>query len=398
MYFKNVLGNSVVKNSLLEEFNSDRIPHGQLFYGGDSSQQLPMALAFVTYLFCKNKVGKDSCGECFNCAQMFKLTHPDLHFFYPTIKIQKSKEKISESKSYFPEFQKQLIDNPNLSIDQWSDSLKSSKNPTIRTADLNELCKISNLRSYQGGYKVFIIWGAETIVQKSSSILLKTIEEPAPKTIFIFITNNKHNLLSTIQSRLQEKKFSKIEHHILRKNFETIFPDLDGSRIEHYIISNNNNYTDILTALKNSSDKNAIINDFVEWIRLCFLSTTKTAKHREQSVIVKIVNWSNNIGKLDKSYQSKFIRIATAVFRSAFLLNYNRPIGSDIAIDHADFGIASFSKYVQNHNIFEIFTLLSDAHYYLLQYGNSRIIFLDLSFALGKLLHKTNKIEFGNEK
>ena len=150
--------------------------------------------------------------------------------------------------------------------------------------------------------------------------------------------------------------------------------------------------------MEDSCDKNIIIDDFVEWIRLCFLSTTKSAKYREHSVIVKIVNWSNNISKLDKSYQSKFISIATAVFRSAFLLNYNNPIPSDIKIEHADFGIVSFSKYVQNHNIFEIFTLLSDAHYYLLQYGNSKIIFLDLSFALGKLLHKTKKIEFCNEK
>ena len=83
MYFKSVLGNSQIKNSLLKEFYSDRIPHAQLFYGGDSSQQIPMALAFVTYLFCEQKSKTHSCGTCMNCVQMFKLTHPDLHFFLP---------------------------------------------------------------------------------------------------------------------------------------------------------------------------------------------------------------------------------------------------------------------------------------------------------------------------
>ena len=104
MYFKSVLGNSIVKNSLLEEFNSDRIPHGQLFYGGDSSQQLPMALAFVTYLFCEKKREEDSCGECINCTQMFKLTHPDLHFFIQLLKFKRIKKKYRKVKLIFLNF------------------------------------------------------------------------------------------------------------------------------------------------------------------------------------------------------------------------------------------------------------------------------------------------------
>tara|TARA_B100001250_G_scaffold259548_1_gene223502 strand:+ start:8707 stop:9885 length:1179 start_codon:yes stop_codon:yes gene_type:complete len=388
MYFKSVLGNNSVKNSLLREFHSNRIPHGQLFYGEDSGQKLGMALAFVTYLFCDKKIEKDSCGKCVNCVQMFKLTHPDLHFFYPTIKIQKNKEKTSESKASFPRFQKAMLENPNLTTAQWAKNFNSSKSPTIRAADLNTLCKISNLKSYQGGYKVFIIWGAETIVAKSSSILLKTIEEPAPKTIFIFISNNPEKLLSTIKSRLQEKKFTKLDDNVLLKKIKMTHPHLENEVIQNLILSNKNNYLDIVHSLENDSDQALIINDFVEWVRLCFLSVNKNAKYQENSVIVKIVEWSNSISKLEKTYQMKFVKIATSIFRSAFLLNYNPLFIESIKIEHPDFSIKKFSEHITGSNISEIFSLLSSSHYYLSQYGNSKIIFLDLSFSLGKLLHK----------
>jgi len=388
MYFKSVLGNNSVKKSLLKEFHANRIPHGQLFYGGDSSQQLPMALAFVTYLFCQQKTETESCGKCINCVQMFKLTHPDLHFFYPTIKIQKNKEKTSESKLYFPNFQKTMLKNPNLTIDQWAKNLNSSKSPSIRTADLNTLCKISNLKSYQGGYKVFIVWGAETIVKKSSSILLKPIEEPAPKTLFIFISNDKQQILSTIKSRLQEKKFTKLTEETLLEKIKITHPHIEDSLIKNMIISNKNNYVDIINSLDESSDQMLIINDFIEWVRLCFLSINKRAQYQDNSVAVKIVEWSNGISKLDKTYQMKFLEIATTIFRSAFLLNYNTKLAESVKIENPDFNLKSFAKYIKSSNISKIFSLLSKTHYYLSQYGNSKIIFLDLSFTLGKLLHE----------
>ena len=282
-----------------------------------------------------------------------------------------------------------MVKNPNLTIGQWVKNLNSSKSPTIRAADLNTLCKISNLRSYQGGYKVFIVWGAETIVTKSSSILLKTIEEPAPKTIFIFISNDRQRLLSTIKSRLQEKKFTNIPENILTEKIKIMYPHLEDKLIKSLIVSNKNNYVDVVESIEESSDQNLIINNFIEWVRLCFLSINKNAKYQNHSVIVKIVEWSNDISKLDKAYQMKFVKIATAIFRSAFLLNYNGHIVDNIQIENPDFNIKKFSEHIKRSNIGDIFSLLSTTHYYLSQYGNSKIIFLDLSFTLGKLLHKT---------
>ncbi len=396
MYFKNVLGNRVLKDLLIKESSSNQIPHAQLFVGGDQSQHIPMALAFATYLFCKEKSKLDSCGRCDNCIKMAKLLHPDLHFFYPTIKSQKGEERASESKKFFSAFQKMLLENPTLSIDGWNKKLKATKNASIRSADLLEICKIANFRSYEGEYKVFIIWCAEKIIQKSSSILLKTLEEPNPKTIFILISNNSNNLLATIKSRLQIKKFEKINADLMLEYFTEKYPGIDRESIEKAIIENNQNYQNILNTLDNSLYQNDIIKVFIYWIRLCFLSIKCRAKcmnpktNQIELVIIQLINWSNYISGLEKAFQIKFVKISSDIFRHAFLINYNMKFPIHSTINDPDFNIANFSKYINNHNISPIFSLLSNTHYYLNRYANSKILFLDLSLALGKLLHKKN--------
>jgi len=217
--------------------------------------------------------------------------------------------------------------------------------------------------------------------------LLKTIEEPAPKTIFIFISNKKEKLLPTIKSRLQEKIFSKISNDILLKIIKINNPNLSDVLITKTILENNNNYFEIITSLEDSSNQDLIINDLVEWIRLCFLSKNKNSKYQDNSVVVKLVEWSNAVSKMDKTYQIKFMQTAARFFRSAFLLNYNHNTKEDVKIEHPDFNMENFANYINNSNISAILTLLSKTHYYLSQYGNSKIIFLDLSFTLGKLLH-----------
>ena len=396
MYFKSVLGNSNVKRLLLQECENNRIPHAQLFFGEESSQQLPMAMAFAMYLFCKNKSDEDSCGKCSGCTKMFKLMHPDLHFFYPTIKTQKGEEKISESKKSFPEFKKIVLEHPQLDIEDWERGLGSAKKPSIRSADLSTICELSGLRAYEGGYKVFIIWSAEKIAKKSSSILLKTLEEPSAKTIFILICNNPDALLSTIQSRLQIKQFKKIKDSILFGHLREKYPDFDEKVITNSITEYNNSYHSIINRLNNSEAKDEIINEFIYWIRLCFLSTTKNSKcmnpktKKTESVIAQLVDWCSFMNTLEKVSQIKFVSVGSVIFRHAFLLNYSVNYSLGPKVENSDFDINSFSKYVQHYNISEIFSLLSNAHYYLARYANSKILFLDLSFSLGKLLHKKN--------
>tara|TARA_B100000902_G_scaffold50725_1_gene57471 strand:+ start:3731 stop:4921 length:1191 start_codon:yes stop_codon:yes gene_type:complete len=396
MYFKNILGNDLVKKLLLTEFHSNRIPHAQLFCGEDASQQLPMALAFSSFIFCKQRESNDACGKCTSCIKMLKLSHPDLHFFYPTIKIQKGEEKNSESKTYFPQLQKTLLDNPSVNIDDWEADLHATKKASIRSTDLIKMCDLANLRSYEGEYKVFIVWGADKIMQRSSSILLKTLEEPRAKTIFILIANQPNKILSTIKSRLQIKRFEKINTNILTEHLLKEFPDINKNTIKSEINNCNNNYYDLMNKFNKNNNDDNIINEFIYWIRLCFLCVNPKSKcinpknNEVESVVLQLINWCNMIAVSDKGFQNKILNKASKIIREGFLLNYNLPISINEKTKHPNFNINLFSNYIQQNNISEILSLLSNVNYYLNRYANSKILFLDLSFNLGRLLNKKN--------
>ena len=394
MYFKNVLGNDLVKKLLIAEFHSNRIPHAQLFCGEDSSQQLPMALAFSSFIFCKKRESNDACGKCTSCIKMLKLSHPDLHFFYPTIKTQKGEEKNSESKKCFPELQKVLLNNPTININDWESNLHATKKASIRSIDLIKMCDLANLRSYEGEYKVFIVWGADKIIQRSSSILLKTLEEPRAKTLFILIANQPNKMLSTITSRLQIKRFEKINTNILAEHLLKKFPHINKGTIKSDINNCNNNYHDLVNKLNENNNDDNITNEFIYWIRLCFLCINPKSKCMNtknnivESVVVQLINWCNDISSSDKNFQSKLISKASEVIREGFLLNYNLPTSISEKTEHPNFNINLFSNYIQQNNISEILSLLSNVNYCLNRYANSKILFLDLSFNLGKLLNK----------
>ena len=397
MYFKNILGNQAIKNLLSKEIADNRIPHGQLFTGASGSGKLPMALAFSTYLFCKNKTNLDACGKCSSCIKMLKLTHPDLHFVYPTIspKTTSSKKLISESKKYFPAFQKAVLKNPYLSVQEWGKLLGgNNKRSGIRKSDILVMCKLARLRSYEGVYKVFIIWCAEKMNPEASSALLKSLEEPTSKTIFILISDHCHNLLTTIRSRVQTKNFKKIDADIILKTINANHPELDVELIKDYIIESDCNYSSVLNSVNSNLGADESCDEFIKWIRLCFLSANKKAKFVDPDtkekipVIPTLIDWCNNISDLERDLQIMFLIKASEIFREGFLLNYESVLTKRTNISKLDFNMANFSQHIKNHNICEIFSLLNNSYYCLHRYANSKILFLDLSLCLGKLLHK----------
>ncbi|MAQ31132.1 MAG: hypothetical protein CMD26_00130 [Flavobacteriales bacterium] len=396
MYFKSILGNKNIKSFLLKEVALNRIPHAQLFTGAKGSGKLAMALAFTTYLFCKKRTNNDSCGKCDSCVKMFKLTHPDLHFVYPTISpaSKNTKKIISESKKRFPEFQNALINNPYLRLENWEQAMGGkNKKSGIRKSDTLVMCKMATLKPYAGIFKVFIVWCAEKMNEEASNAFLKSLEEPGLNTIFILISNYPEKLMQTIQSRLQVKSFNSISSDLIIDNMVEKYPDLDFNFIKESVLTGENNYSLIIDKLDGNLNDSHAYKLFVEWIRLCFLSINGKSKfidpetNQNKSVIPELINWCEKIDKLERDLQIDFLFKASDIFRLSFLLNYQENESKTSILNRLNFNTANFSKHVQNYNIFDIFKLLNNTLYYLNRYAHSKILFLDLSFSLGKLLH-----------
>ena len=378
MLFKNVIGNQSLKKALINEININQVPHAQLFLSNDDADNIPMALSFITYLFCENKQPLDSCNECHHCIKMNKLSHPDLHFFFPSVKNTKLKK--ATSKDYFSEFKEMLIENPSVKLSCWINKMGFNKlsKDSIRTSDAEEINRIMTLKPYEGKYSIFIIWHPELMHDSAANKLLKGIEEPNKNNLFLLLSNNSELILPTIKSRLQIRRFNKIDSNELLIRLKSVFPDFTEDQIKSAIKENKNNYIDTSNQLSNKTNKLEQENNFIVWARLCFKIINKQE-------VATLVQWCNATASLEVEKQCSFLTLAMSIFRKAFLKKYILKQNIYPSIQNISF-IDKFSKHINEDNIYDIYVLLDKANYYIKRNVNAKLIFLDLSFSIGKLL------------
>jgi len=383
MLFKNVIGNSVLKKALISEIKNNRIPHAQLFLSKDDAHTMPMTLAFITYLFCENKQNTDSCNQCHHCIKMHKLSHPDLHFFFPSVKNTKLKK--NTSKDYFVDFKEMIFNNPSVKLSCWTKKMKFKKlsNDSIRTSDAEEIKRIMTMKPYEGKYSVFVIWHPEFMHNTTANKLLKSIEEPNKNNIFILLSQSSELILPTILSRLQVRNFNKIKSEELFIALKSNFPQINQNLISSVIKENSNNSIDSYNQLVSNTDKIEKEKNFINWARLCFNVTNKKD-------VSDLVRWCNETSALEVNAQSDFLNFSIDIFRKIFLKKYMVKIALYPELENSSFA-DNFSKFINENNIYPIYSILNKANYFINRNINSKLILLDLSFSLGRLLQNKPK-------
>ena len=205
MRFKQVVGNKKIKNQLISSVENNRIAHAHLFSGESGGSKLIIAIAFAQYINCKNKLNEDSCGDCPSCKKYENLTHPDLHLIFPVLTNSKIKKPTSDN--YITEFREEVLKNPYLTLNNWFDIFskdnKTGKQGHIYIQEIESLHNKMLLKTYESEYRIVILWMPEYMQLSTSNKILKILEDPPEKTIFILVSEKPQNLLSTIISRLQ---------------------------------------------------------------------------------------------------------------------------------------------------------------------------------------------------
>ena len=221
MQFKKIIGQEHLKNHLLQSASSGRIPHAQLFVGPEGAGVLLMAIAYAQYVLCQNKDNENSGGND-TCNLKFEhFSHPDLHFVYPTVTTEQVKSK-PKSIDFLSDWRKFLTEKPYGGIFDWYNILDvKNKQGEIRVEDAQEILKALSLKSYEGGYKIMIIWMADKMNIAASNKLLKLLEEPTDKTLFILISENEEDIIQTIRSRCQVLHFSALPESAIAESLIT---------------------------------------------------------------------------------------------------------------------------------------------------------------------------------
>ncbi len=384
MQFSDVLGQKHIKNHLTTSVDAGRIAHAQLFVGSEGSGTLPMALAYAQYLLCGNTNSENTGGNA-SCNLKFKnVSHPDLHFAFPVTTSDKVKSK--PVSSYYLEEWRQLLDQqPYGNLFDWYKLLGvDNKQGQIGVDEAHQIVKALTLKSYEGGYKVMLIWMAEKMNTAASNKLLKLIEEPPEKTIFILVAEDEEQIINTIRSRCQILHFPPLAEETIAEALVAKYHiEMSvAAKIAHQANGNFNKACDLI--YKDSEDIQ-FEKWFVIWVRSAFKAKGN------KSAIHDLISWSEEIAKTGRETQKKFLAFCLNYFRQAMLLNYKANDLVYLEPKAANFKLEKFAPFVHGSNIIEISNELQDAIYHIERNGNSKIILTDLSIKLTRLLHKKSQ-------
>ena len=381
MLFSNIIGQENIKNHLIKTIENDRIPHAQLFIAPTGSGALPLAIAYAQYILCKNTEGENNTGDAACNLKFEKLMHPDLHFSFPVTTNDKVK-KHPTSNSFMNEWRTFVEDTPYGSLFNWYQSLGiENKQGQIGVDEAEEIVKKLVLKSYEGGYKVMIIWMAEKMNISASNKLLKLIEEPPAKTLFLLLAENEERIIKTILSRCQVLHFQPLtEQNII----DTLMNDhgVDENQAIRIAQQCNGNWNKALHLLHHDDNELIFEKWFITWVRSAFRAKG------DASVVQDLIKWSEEISKTGRETQKRFLKYCSHFFRQAMLTNYNARSLVFFESYTNNFDLEKFAPFVNGANIEDINKAIEDAMYHIERNANAKIVLLDLSMQLTRYLHK----------
>lgn len=383
MLFSDILGLTHIKNHLTTTVDRGRIPHAQLFVGSHGRGTLPMAIAYAQYILCQNKDGENrndhSCNNMCNA-----LSHPDLHFSFP-VNTNKRITKSAQALDFIDEWRTFVAQKSYGSIFDWYQALSiERKQGKIGIEDAKNIAHTLSLKSYEGGFKVMIIWHAETMNIRAANYLLKLIEEPPKKTAFILITEDEGQILQTIRSRCQPLHFPplgekdiqtalKARHHCSENEAQKIAFQADGS------------YANALRILHGNKDEELFEKWFIDWVRTAFLA------RGNKNSILNLISWAETVAKTGRETQKRFLIYCLDFMRQALLKNYKADNLVYLTPTTKNFQLEKFAPFIHGRNILDISEELENAIYHIERNGNSRLILTDLSIKLTRLLHRKKR-------
>ncbi|MCD8032095.1 MAG: DNA polymerase III subunit [Bacteroides sp.] len=372
MYFREIIGQRNAILRLIQGVREERIPHAMLICGPEGTGKLPLALAYARYLFCTNRSEEDACGSCPSCVKFNKLVHPDLHFVFPIVKSSKGKKEVCDD--YLADWRKMVLNNPYFNLNHWLAEMGTENGQAIIYAkESEEIVRKLSLKSSEGGYKITVLWLPEKLHPVCANKLLKLLEEPPEKTVFLLISENPEIILTTILSRTQRFNIQKIAKEEISRELQQKYgiaePDADS--IAHLA---NGNFIQALETIHLNKETQLYFELFVNLMRLSY-----------QRKIKEMKLWSEQVAGLGRERQKNFLLYCQRMIRENFIYNFQRRELSYITPDEATFA-SRFAPFVNERNVQGIMHELTEAQLHIEQNVNAKMVFFDFSLKMIVLL------------
>lgn len=368
MQFRDVIGQEDVKQQLRLSVQEGRIPHAQLFTGPSGVGKLPLALAYAQYIACPNRTADDSCGVCPTCLQYKHLQHPDLHFAFPIVKTDAG----DVCNDFMGKWREQLLTQPYFDLDDWYRRLGvETKQGVIYEKESAEIMRKLSLKSFGDGYKVMVIWLPEKMNIACANKLLKLLEEPPEKTLFLLVSEQPELLLSTIVSRTQEVRVPRLSEATIAAGL-TDMSDRQRADIAHIA---NGSYLAAMKIVDRDEENKRYFNDFVALMRNAWL----VGQRKDYSALLQLRKWSTDMAdaKVGREKQKAFLQYAQRQIRENYIYNFHEAQMNYQTEEERTFS-SKFAPFIHAGNVEKIMNELARAEVQIGQNGNAKIIFFDL--------------------
>ena len=376
MRFADIIGHEALKRHLRESISRGRISHAQLFTGAAGTGALPLAMAYAQYLNCPHRTDEDSCGECPSCRQMEQLAHPDIHFVFPVNKQGKKSGEVVLSADFLPLWRETMASTGGyFTPEQWYDRLDLGKTlrGVISAKEADQIIRRLSFKSFESEYKVMLIWLPETMNDEASNKILKILEEPWEKTVFLLVSERADLLLPTILSRTQEVAVDRL-------SVEELMPygvgDEQQRRNMARLAAGDLIEMRRMAAGEEDDSRRESFDLFCRLMRLSY-----NDKHLE------LIDWADEVATLTREQQRSMLRHAARLLRESYMLHAGLGSISYLWGEEAKF-CNNFAPFIGNQNIEYLITEIESAMRQVNQNGNARIIFTHFVLAVSKQINR----------
>lgn len=371
MQFSEIPGLFELKKQLTSAYAKGKVAHAQLFAGRPETGVMPMALAYASYLMCENRTEEDSCGSCPNCVRIKKLVHPDIHLIFPKVSASDTGKYEKVLAEALPKFRNFVGSQPYGDLEDWALTYgQENKNLLISREDSRHILKNVSMRSVEGNYKILIVWYPELMNPSSANAILKILEEPPEKTIYLLVTYNYDQLLSTITSRSQM----------------VVVPPNSDEEIKGYLIAQGISEEKALQASKISNGKigealeaakeedSQEYQSFQKWMLDCW-----------NKDLTSLVRRSEDFSKSGKTMQRSNLNYSLSIIRNAVIHIGGREPSTHNAEENAFVG--KFSERLGSEKLEKVYALTNEAMRHLDRNSNPRITHLNLSLDIIRIFN-----------
>jgi DNA polymerase-3 subunit delta' len=386
MLFAQIIGQQAVKDRLIRTVTEQRIPHAQLFRGAAGVGKLALALAYAQYICCEQRTDSDSCGRCPSCVKYSKLAHPDLHFVFPVIKPANKSSVVCDD--FVGQFREMVLESSGyFGVDEWLARISDdAKQGVIYANESQEIIRKLSLKTYESEYKIMVIWLPERMNIQCANKLLKILEEPPEKTVFLLVTNRPDEIITTILSRTQHVNIPRLETGeivtalLTRPEMEISQHDaLNTARIA------NGSYLAALNFLKEGDEKQQNFERFVQVMRLAW----KVGNQKDHASLKILKRWSDEMAAsaMGRERQKGFLAYGQHLIRENFIFNLKQTDLNYLNTGELAFS-QKFSPYINERNVEALVEEFSLAERHIDQNVNAKMVFFDLMLKIILLLKK----------